>query len=338
MSDNEAKQHRYLGYDLIGTNTTPPGLDGKRYKVTVWKRDEAGAEDIVFTEHTDITGSDTLKILGDRQQDATHLLETVSFAKARARIATQSFEHSGEYSDSYKQYQNINNSDRSSKSIQLQILNSLLNIRKLDPDSFNFERLDIPGFILLLEISEEEYLFNAGLLLEKGLINQSTIDQLNIRNGGIFITHEGIEYLSEKGGESKVYGVGDAYKFHIDLSRKLSDVRDNVFIIDPYFDAESFDLYIPVIPAGVKVRILLKNPDGPFMTVFRKFRAKEPANLEVRVSRDIHDRVLFIDDKCWAIGQSIKDAAMKKPTYVILSEGSDMNEKYDPIWEEAENL
>ena len=25
-------------------------------------------------------------------------------------------------------------------------------------------------------------------------------------------------------------------------------------------------------------------------------------------------------------------------TYVILSEESDMNEKYDPIWEEAESL
>lgn len=338
MSDNEARQHRYLGYDLIGTNNTPSGLDGNRYKVTVWKRDQAGAEDIVFTEHTDITGSDTTKILGDRQQDPTHLLETVSFAKARARIATQSFEPSGEYSDSYKQYQNINNSGLSSKSIQAQILNCLLNIRKLDPDRFNIERLDIPGFILLLDISEEKYLFNAGLLLEKGLINQSTIDQLNIRNGGIFITHEGIDYLGEKGGESKVYGVGDAYKFHIDLRRKLSDVSDNVFIIDPYFDAGSFDLYIPVIPAGVMVRILLKTADGPFMTVLRKFRAKESANLKVRVSQDIHDRVLFIDDKCWAIGQSIKDAAMKKPTYVILSEESDMKEKYDPIWEEAESL
>ena len=316
MVKKKPMQHRYLGYDLIGTNTTPPGLDGNRYKVTVWKRDEARGEDIVFTEHIDITGSDTSKILGDRQHDATHLLEKVGFAKARARIATQSFESSGEYSDSYKQYQDINNSGRSSKSIQAQILNCLLNIRKLDPDRFKFERLDILGFLLLLDISEEDYLFSAGLLLEKGLVNQSTIDQLNIKNGGIFITHEGIEYLGEEGGDSKVYGVGDAYKFHIDLSRKLSDVRDNVFIIDPYFDAESFDLYIPVIPTDVKVRILLTNPDGRFMTVLRKFQAKESANLEVRVSQDIHDRVLFIDDKCWVIGQSIKDAAMKKPTLI----------------------
>ena len=192
--------------------------------------------------------------------------------------------------------------------------------------------------MLLLDISEKDYLFNASLLLEEELVSQPTIDQLNIRNGGIYITHEGIKYLREEGGAFQVYGVGEAYKFHLDLVKKLSEVRESVFIIDPYFDAKNFDLYIPFIPANVKVRILLKDYTNPFMTVLRKFRASEAANLEVRESQDIHDRILFIDGKCWVIGQSIKDAAMKKPTYVILSEENKMQEKYEPIWEEAESL
>ena len=31
----------------------------------------------------------------------------------------------------------------------------------------------------------------------------------------------------------------------------------------------------------------------------------------------MHDRVLFVDQRGWVIGQSIKDAAAKKPTYLI---------------------
>jgi hypothetical protein len=39
--------------------------------------------------------------------------------------------------------------------------------------------------------------------------------------------------------------------------------------------------------------------------------------LELRSSADIHDRTVFVDQRGWVIGQSIKDAAKKKPTYMI---------------------
>jgi hypothetical protein len=37
----------------------------------------------------------------------------------------------------------------------------------------------------------------------------------------------------------------------------------------------------------------------------------------MRSSADVHDRTIFIDERGWVIGQSIKDAARKKPTYLI---------------------
>jgi hypothetical protein len=40
-------------------------------------------------------------------------------------------------------------------------------------------------------------------------------------------------------------------------------------------------------------------------------------SLELRSSADVHDRRLFIDRRGWVIGQSIKDAARKKPPYLI---------------------
>jgi hypothetical protein len=39
--------------------------------------------------------------------------------------------------------------------------------------------------------------------------------------------------------------------------------------------------------------------------------------LELRSSADAHDWAVFLDQRGWVIGQSIKDTARKKPTYVI---------------------
>ncbi|MGH7838955.1 MAG: hypothetical protein ACREQC_14180, partial [Candidatus Binataceae bacterium] len=60
--------------------------------------------------------------------------------------------------------------------------------------------------------------------------------------------------------------------------------------------------------------------------------------LELRSSADVHDRAVFLDERCWVIGQSIKDAARKKPTYMIeldeplLGVARDI---YDRLWTAA---
>jgi hypothetical protein len=60
--------------------------------------------------------------------------------------------------------------------------------------------------------------------------------------------------------------------------------------------------------------------------------------LELRSSPDVHDREVFLDQRGWVIGQSIKDAARRKPTYLIeldeplLSTARDI---YNRIWAAA---
>jgi hypothetical protein len=60
--------------------------------------------------------------------------------------------------------------------------------------------------------------------------------------------------------------------------------------------------------------------------------------LELRYSADVHDRTVFLDHRGWVIGQSIKDAARKKPTYLIeldeplLTAATDI---YSRIWAAA---
>jgi hypothetical protein len=40
-------------------------------------------------------------------------------------------------------------------------------------------------------------------------------------------------------------------------------------------------------------------------------------NYELRKSSNWHDRLIFVDNTCWVSGQTLKDAAVKAPTYLI---------------------
>lgn len=70
-----------------------------------------------------------------------------------------------------------------------------------------------------------------------------------------------------------------------------------------------------------------------------KFAAARQLN--VRTTRDIHDRVVFFDHRCWVIGQSIKDAATKKPTYMVeLADPmlAPARNVYEKLWSNASNV
>jgi len=108
----------------------------------------------------------------------------------------------------------------------------------------------------------------------------------------------------------------------------------DLFIIDNYLDVELFDVYVGNINPAVNVRVLTGQVSDPLRVVAQKFATR--GNFELRSSKDVHDRVAFSDDRCWVIGQSIKDAARKKPTYIVEHTGAtSMRGIYDAIWASA---
>jgi hypothetical protein len=112
-----------------------------------------------------------------------------------------------------------------------------------------------------------------------------------------------------------VYGSGEQYDFYRDLSSLFATTTKEIFIVDAYLDEEVFNLYVDKVPGSATVRIL-SNRIGPNVEkVARMYASSRP--LELRSSADIHDRTVFFDQRGWVIGQSIKDAARKKPTYLI---------------------
>lgn len=134
----------------------------------------------------------------------------------------------------------------------------------------------------------------------------------------------------------RVYAPGDDYTFYRDLAGEIANAQTLVMIVDGYLDEHVFDLYVKKIQTKVPVRMLSMKVDDDVEAIAKRFGASR--KIELRRSKQIHDRYLFIDKRGWVIGQSIKDAAREKPTYVIeLAEPSlgAIREAHEAIWDAA---
>lgn len=133
------------------------------------------------------------------------------------------------------------------------------------------------------------------------------------------------------------YDPGDEYQFYRDLKTIIGFASRELFIIDNYLDTQLFDVYMENVSPVVTIRVFTNQVSGSLQLVAEKFSKR--GNFELRSSKDVHDRVVFADDRCWVIGQSIKDAAKKKPTYVVEHSGAaTMKASYEPIWAAATTI
>jgi hypothetical protein len=130
-----------------------------------------------------------------------------------------------------------------------------------------------------------------------------------------------------------VYEPGQEYEFYRDLKSILATAQQEIFVIDPYLNAEIFDAYAGSIPRSVTFRLLSNNVPSDVKTLAQKYASG--GNLQFRVSGSVHDRVIFADHRVWLSGQSIKDAAKKKPTYIVEHDEPLMREVYERTWQSA---
>jgi hypothetical protein len=115
-----------------------------------------------------------------------------------------------------------------------------------------------------------------------------------------------------------------------------------VFVVDPYLDEQVFDTYLAGISQNVTVRLLAGGHSATLRPAVGKFLAQKPMSIEVRTSKALHDRVVFIDGRtCWVLGQSLKDAAKSKPTYLapLSSDAAALKQAdYERIWIQAVSI
>lgn len=150
-------------------------------------------------------------------------------------------------------------------------------------------------------------------------------DRILQRNGGYRISNEEYERIKGLVEQSvatasrleKVYKPGEIYDFYNDVKSITSSAKSEVFIIDGYANEDVIDLYLSKLPISVKMMILTNNYHGNFLNVASKFKLKHPSNFVVKTNDKCHDRLFFVDKRCYVVGQSIDKAAKDKPTYLI---------------------
>ncbi|BAW79850.1 hypothetical conserved protein [Candidatus Nitrosoglobus terrae] len=140
----------------------------------------------------------------------------------------------------------------------------------------------------------------------------------------------------------QVFGPGAVYDFFKDLNKILGKATRTVFIVDPYMDDAIFDRYLSGnISSSIAVQLLVSE-HAKVKEAAAAFSTQHNVKISIRQSKTIHDRVIFIDSKqCWVFGTSIKDAAVKNPTYLDPI-SADIVPKtlkiYEELWEKAEPI
>jgi len=129
------------------------------------------------------------------------------------------------------------------------------------------------------------------------------------------------------------YDAGDEYAFYKDLKEILNRARSDIFVVDNYLNTDFFELYAVTVRPGVVFRLLTDQIRGNLDAVAKKYAASH--SVELRTNVGVHDRHLFVEDRGWAVGQSIKDAAKKKPTYMVELSGAlipTVRKIYEDLW------
>jgi len=134
------------------------------------------------------------------------------------------------------------------------------------------------------------------------------------------------------------YEPGDVYRFYADLRAIISAVQSEIVVVDPYFNGEAFDAYLSSTPNEISIKILADRYTEDISKYVSRHIEQFQSKIELRQTKELHDRLLIIDNRdCWVVGQSIKDAA-KKATYLIPLSPAISESKlniYSKIWERA---
>jgi hypothetical protein len=204
------------------------------------------------------------------------------------------------------------------------------------------------------ETPQRQWLSSVGALLsrlgvEKKILFQASFRTL-IQSWGAAVTQikgqilDAIEELKlelELEGRSEIgsaYAPGEVYKFFADLKSVIDQAERDVVVVDPYFNGEAFDAYLSSARTGLNIRILADRYSKDINLYVTKHAAEFGSDIELRASKELHDRIVFVDDdQAWIMGGSIKDAG-KKATYLIpLAQPLAIAKRniYLEIWERA---
>ena len=141
---------------------------------------------------------------------------------------------------------------------------------------------------------------------------------------------------------STVFGAGEVYDFFRALNKIIASAEKSLFIVDPYLDDTIFHNYLTSRKSDVNVRLLLTKNAEQLKIAEEKYIQQYGDVIQIRKTKAVHDRIIFVDTfVCWVLGQSLKDAAKAKPTYLAPLAPDVVQAKlqdYNDIWINANGI
>jgi hypothetical protein len=141
----------------------------------------------------------------------------------------------------------------------------------------------------------------------------------------------------EVGQLSVVVPTGNVLDYFEGLRKMVETARVEVFFVDRYLDADFVPRYLPYVADGVNIRLLGRPQKmATLLPSVDLFVEQYHRPVQVRASKEIHDRYLFVDQTtCYFSGASFRDGARHSPA--LLSQITDafqaMWDTYDGLWQ-----
>lgn len=133
----------------------------------------------------------------------------------------------------------------------------------------------------------------------------------------------------------RVFDSGDELNFYYQAKDRISQADERVFIIDAYADEEAI-WYLKETSEDVEKRILTQGKKDKLSNAAKKFVSSSDHRVEIRRNGNCHDRLIFIDEKCFAVGDSLH-AAGSKPMYAVEFNATEkFCQPWEQMWAESE--
>ena len=117
--------------------------------------------------------------------------------------------------------------------------------------------------------------------------------------------------------------------------------KHEIFFVDPYMEVDFVSRYMKFISSGVNSQLLTSKKSDTLVAALGMFAKQSRTNIEVRLSKHIHDRFIFVDQQsCYLSGASFKDGAKRSPTIIAqITDGFDvLFGCYRKIWSASKKL
>ena len=167
-----------------------------------------------------------------------------------------------------------------------------------------------------------------------------------VRQGSFTVESDGFECL-EKMSESDnrsgmnrcqsgilIFNKRSAHSFDKFLRNIFSGAKSKVFVADSWVDDTIFDNLLDSIPKSLEIKLIYGQKRGVFDSRVSRFK-KEYTKFVIKRYADLHDRFMIVDDVGYVIGPSLKDAADKSPSLIVVLESKDsilLDKFFQALW------